>query len=217
LRALARGVAWHTDDRPTVEFWAPLEGGDDASAYEFLDAAGAASPPLVKGLTAAERNPVAGRYRVRPWLLAGHRAFLEDDGQAARLLYLRALRLEVADPATRSLLGLPPDPVSDDRAAGSQAGVRLGMIRTIEGDSHRAVQLLDEALKENPRDSRVLLGLGLAWLEAGRCGRAREALMDAWRADPAGAVSRQILLAYRVAILPDPICKLSWVLTFAAL
>jgi len=223
LRAWVAGSALHTDDRPVVEFWAPLESGDDASAYRFLLSAGPARPAAVRHTGALTRRDLACRIATRPGLLSGHRAWLEGDEETARLYYLHALRACPDDPGVRALLGIGRDktarlqeqihrPLSNPGAL-----VQLGAVRLYEGDFRRALDLFAAGRVANPRDPGALLGIGLAHLGAGRSRAARAVLFRALASGAGGPVRERALAALVLARLPAPLGSGLWALTFAGL
>lgn len=180
LLRFARGIARHTDDRPVVEYWAPTESGDDASAYVALKAAGPPSPPVATSTRSASlQRKLAKRLSVRPWLLAGHEAYLAGDEKRARACYLAALRRSPDDQAVRSLLGLGGGRVEalltrlTQQPDDADSLAELGTIRLLEGDPFAAIKHLSAARKKRPRNPAIRLGLGLALLEAGDAGQAR--------------------------------------------
>jgi tetratricopeptide (TPR) repeat protein len=223
LRSWVADSALHTDDRPVVEFWAPLESGDDASAYRFLLSAGPARPAMVRHIGALTRRDLACRIATRPGLLSGHEAWLEEDEETARLCYLRALRACPDDPGVRTLLGIGEEmtarleeqihrPLSNPGAL-----TRLGAVRLYEGDYRRALDLFAAARVANPRDPGALLGIGLAHLGAGRSRAARAVLFRALVSGAGGPVRERALAALVLARLPAPLGRGLWALTFAGL
>jgi len=223
LRAWVAGSGLHTDDRPVVEFWAPLESGDDASAYRFLLSAGPAHPAVVRHTGALTRRDLGCRLAARPGLLSGHRAWLEGDEDTARLFYLRALRACPEDPGVRTLLG-----IGEERTARLQeqihrplsnpgALVLLGAVRLYEGDFRRALDLFAAGRLANPRDPGALLGIGLAHLGAGRSRAARLVLFKSLVAGAGGPVRERALAALVLARLPGPLGRGLEALTFAGL
>lgn len=213
----------HTDDRPVVEFWAPLESGDDASAYRFLLSAGPAPPAVVRHVGALTRRDLGCRIVTRPGLLSGHRAWLEEDEETARLYYLRALRACPDDPGVRTLLGIGMEktarleekihrPLSNPTAL-----TQLGVVRLYEGDYRRALDLFAAGRVANPRDPGALLGVGLAHLGAGRSRAARLVFFRVLASGIGGPVEERALAALALARLPAPLGKSLWALTFAGL
>ncbi len=194
LRRFAGSAAAHTDDRPVVEFLAPLEGGDDESAYAALSAAGPPSAPVpVIARDVHLRRRLGRRLLQRPWLLAGHRARLADRPEQARRLYLTALRLSPDDALAQGLLGLQAPGAVDDPA-------RRGVIRLLRGDRPGARADLEQALDERPADPALRLALGLA---LGFGPRAQELLLEAAVSDrpPVAERARRALVFERLGPL----------------
>ena len=223
LRAWVAGSTLHTDDRPVVEFWAPLESGDDASAYRFLLSAGPAHPAVVLHVGALTRRDLGCRIAARPGLLAGHRAWLEGDEETARLHYLRALRACPDDPGVRTLLG-----IGKEKTARLQeqirrplknpgAFVQLGVVRLYEGDFRRALDLFAAGRVANPKDAGALLGAGLVHLAAGRSRAARLVLLRVLSSGIGEPLQERALAALALARLPAPLGRGLWALTFAGL
>jgi len=223
LRAWVADSALHTDDRPVVEFWAPLESGDDASAYRFLLSAGPATPAVVRHVGALTRRDIGCRIASRPGLLSGHRAWLEGDLEGARLFYLRALRACPDDPGVRVLLGIGEEktarleeqihrPLSNPGAL-----VLLGAVRLYEGDYRRALDLFAAGRLANPRDLGALMGVGLAHLGAGRSRAARRVLFRILASGAGEQLEKRALAALSLARLPAPLGRALWALTFAGL
>jgi len=223
LRAWVAGSALHTDDRPVVEFWAPLESGDDASGYRFLLSAGPAAPAVVRHVGALTRRELGCRMAARPGLLAGHRAWLEGDEERARLYYLHALRACPDDPGVRTLLGIGKEktarlqeqihrPLSNPGAL-----VQLGAVRLYEGDFRRALDLFAAARVANPKDPGALLGIGLAHLGAGRSRAAGVVLFSVLASGAGGPLEKRALAALALARLPALLGRGLWALTFAGL
>lgn len=223
LRAWAAGAGLHTDDRPVVEFWAPLESGDDASAYRFLLSAGAAHPAVVQNVGALTRRDLACRIASRPGLLSGHRAWLEEDEEAARWFYLHALRACPQDPGVRILLGIgEPETarlLEQIRRPLSNPGAlsRLGAVRLYEGDYRRALDLFAAARVVNPKDPGALLGVGLAHLGAGRGRAARVVFFRVLASGAPEPLAGRALAALALARLPAPLGSGLWALTFVGL
>ncbi|RME24273.1 MAG: hypothetical protein D6806_09865, partial [Deltaproteobacteria bacterium] len=95
LRAIAAGATPNSDLRPVVEYTAPLEGGDDFSAYRFLQLHPPSGPPrLIPDSGAAALEKISRRLRLRPLLLAGHGALAEGDERLARFFFMTALKLD---------------------------------------------------------------------------------------------------------------------------
>jgi spermidine synthase len=223
LRDWVADSGLHTDDRPVVEFWAPLEPGDDASAYRFLLSAEPAPPAVVRHVGALTRRDLGCRLAARPGLLSGHRAWLEGDEETARLYYLRALRACPDDPGVRMLLGIGEEktarleekihrPLSNPTAL-----TQLGAVRLYEGDYRRALDLFAAGRVANPRDPGALLGVGLAHLGAGRSRAARVVFFRVLASGAGGPLEKRALAALALARLPAPLGKSLWVLTFAGL
>jgi tetratricopeptide (TPR) repeat protein len=217
LRAFARGVTVHRDDRPVVEFWAPLEGGGDESAYQALGELGESRSlaPMIGG-SAKDLRRISRRLLVRPWLLDGHRHFAAGREEAARLSYLRALRLDPKDPLPRILLGLVP-PFSGRKAVGANVSPRTAATHLLQGDSARAALWFAQAVQLGDRDPGTRLGLALAELYRGRQEDALPIFLELVRAGGPAEVTRRAMLGVWLCSLPAPLANLVFLLTFAGL
>ncbi len=223
LRAFVAGAGLHTDDCPVVEFWAPLESGDDASAYRFLLSAGPAPPAVVHNAGVLTRRDLGCRIASRPGLLSGHRAWLDGDEETARRFYLHALRACPQDPGVRTLLGIGREQTArlteQIRRPLSHPGAlsRLGAVRLYEGDYRGALDLFAAGRVANPKDSGALLGIGLAHLGVGRTGAARLVLFRVLAAGAPEPLYERALSALALARLPSPLAGGLWALTFVGL
>jgi spermidine synthase len=223
LRAWVAGIPRHTDDRPVVEFWAPWEAGDDASAYRFIQAAGASFPAVVRHVGALTRRDLGCRIASRPFMLSGHRAWLEDDEEEARRFYLHALQTCPGDPAVRVLLGIGAEKISRleehsrEPLSHPDSLVQLGAVRLYEGEYSKALGLFAAGLVVNPKDAGSFLGIGLAHLGAGSCRAARVALFKVLASGASKPLRDRALSALVLARLPGPLCRGLWALTFAGL
>jgi spermidine synthase len=221
LRSFSVTSALHTDDHPVVEFLAPGETGDDASAYCFLQALGnRVTTAQVEG-SDEDRNQVAERVLVRPWLMAGHRAFMEGDESRARALYIRALRLNRFDPVPRSLLGLHglELAVAARRGGPLEVGdaLTLAAVFLLEGRPERALFVLGPLLERNPLDPGLNLAAGFALLEQGANRLAAMAFDRVRQAGTTGPLSQGACLGLILANLPGSVSRIIQVLTFAGL
>ncbi|MBN2495958.1 MAG: fused MFS/spermidine synthase [Deltaproteobacteria bacterium] len=200
LRRWIEGATRHTDDRPVAEFWAAGESGADASTYDLLRALGPAVPAL--GATVRSdpgRAALARRIQARPWLLAGHAAWLDGREALARHLYIRALRIDPADALPRSLLGLRSEASGLERAIqdwmAGRAGRAVEQLAAIPGRG--ALRSLVEALAlldlARPAEAAELLGSLAAEVEPGLRGATAVALwrsrLPGWLGEPVGLLT----------------------------
>ena len=223
LRAWVAGIPLHTDDRPVVEFWAPGEAGDDASAYRFLKSAGASHPAVVRHVGGLTRRDLGCRIAARPFLLSGHRAWMENDEEQARRFYLHALQTCPGDPAVRMLLGIGAEKTSRleehsrEPLSHPDSLAQLGAVRLYEGEYKQALDLFAAGRVVNPKDAGSLLGIGLAHLGAGRCRAARVVLFRVLASGAPKPLWDRALFALVLARLPGPLCRGLWALTFTGL
>jgi len=221
LRKFVGGADLHSDDRPLVEFLAPLESGDDASSYRFLEAPGQASAYLPVECSAEDLGRIGLKLAMRPWLLAAHRAFFEEDERTARTLYIRALRMSPTDNVPRTLLGALPYKIktlNDEIQKGDeQARAKLGAIHLLEGRYYQALEVIQPGLLKNERDPMANLVSGMASLLLGDSRRAQEAFLEVIRATRHGLLHDRAMQGLALSRLPRFLQIIIEALTFYGL
>jgi len=213
LRSFSKGAVLHTDDRPLIEFLAPGESGDDASAYDFLRYVGrSCSSVSLSHIQSGDLALVGLQVLERPWMLAGHKAYLEGREQDARALYLRAMLLAPADPAPRMLVGL------DDRQIERiMKRPGMGAALVLQGRPRKALETLKPTLASDPENPQANLVRGEALLRLGRSGEASHAFERVLIRARHGRLSDWAIGGLVRARLPGPLEMVIWALTFAGL
>ncbi|HUT99970.1 MAG TPA: fused MFS/spermidine synthase [Myxococcota bacterium] len=213
LRSFSRGAVLHTDDRPVIEFLAPGESGDDASSYDFLlNVDRSCAAPALSRFAPGDLDLLGARILERPWLLAGHKAYLEGRWQKARALYLGAVRLAPGDQAPRKLLGL-----DRERIARIEGRDRLGAAYLLQGHPRLALETIRSVLDRDARNPRANLVRGEALMRLGRRHEAIEAFERAFEGAPSGALAGGAVRGLVRARLPRLLEIVIWALTFAGL
>ena len=218
LRHLAAGLPVNSDDRPVVEYWAPLEEGGDESAYRFLELQAPSPPPALEEIPAGLLPVLGRRAAQRPWLLAGNRARVA--GKSARADYFLAVaqRLDPTDPLAARLTGLTARRLRSWRrrasAGDAAASLRLAAARLVLGRPRLSLKWSEPLLARRP-DARAALLAGWARLALGQPGRARRLLEQAMGAGP--ELQKRARAGLVIACLPGGVGKWLALLTSAAL
>jgi tetratricopeptide (TPR) repeat protein len=136
---------------------------------------------------ALQRDPT---YQDAAYLL-GLLAYLAHDDAEAQAAFGEAVRLDPGSPLGRSASGYLRRLAQEQEA---RSALAQGLQRFRDGDHAAALPLLHRAEAELPGSPLVRYYLGYTWLRLGDPARAREALLQAARLDPADGWT-QLLLA----------------------
>jgi len=153
----------------------------------MLGEAQAASGSVDKALATYQRAALESPSDVRPILLAGQLQESRGDWQKAQQTYQKVMQLQPENPmAANSLayLMLEHDLNTDIALSLAQTGRRglpnsprsadtLGWAYYHKGTYHSAVDLLQEAEKQNPKDANICYHLGLSYQKLGDKVRAK--------------------------------------------
>lgn len=218
LRYLAVGLPANSDDRPVVEYWAPLEEGGDASAYRFIRLAPSSPPPALDEALPDMLAAVARRVAQRPWLLAGNRALAAGQTTRAGFFLTMARRLDSQDALAARLSGLTPRRLRTWRrqasAGNREAALRLAAAHLVLGQARPCLRWA-KALLGLGNDARAALLAGWARLLLGQPGQARVLIERALGGS--SGLERRALVGLLIAKLPAGLGKWLALLTSAAL
>jgi spermidine synthase len=206
LRKFVSSADLHSDDRPVVEFLAPLESGDDTSSYHFLKAPGQASRHLPVDCSAEDLGRIGQKLAMRPWLMAAHQAFFEDDERTARMLYTRALRMSPADNVPRTLLGARPNRIKllneEIQKGDKRARLKLAAIHLLEGRYLEALEVIQPSLLKKEPGRQAYLVSGMACLLLGYSDRAADSFLEVVRDNRHGLLHDKAMLGLVFLRLP---------------
>jgi spermidine synthase len=224
LRSFAAGAPVHSNDHPVVEFIAPFESGDDASAYQMMwDLGPSSAPTSVTRASSEDLRILARKLIERPWLFSGHHAWVSGEEDRARQFYLRALNLDPSDAAPRHLLGVPPKKVGEweqvlmHQKADLSTLLNLAVLALYESRPANALSLANLALLKSPLDPRASVLAGMAALRLDNLQPAKEFFRRALKEPMTDEMAQRVLLGEWLTELPWVLRKLVLGLTFPGL